>query len=62
MSYETTADNALERAKQNINDAITNLQIVTNPFTEGNKNYKETFIENVEEVLSELYKVRRKLK
>lgn len=61
MSVQTKAHEARDRARENINDAIDSLSIFLDPNTYRHDNFRDYYIEQAEEFLMQLIKMRRKL-
>ena len=62
MGVTTTADEKLQSAKDHIGDAVKDLREFLDPDTWGNADYKEEFLEEVEQVYVKLCKIKRKMK
>lgn len=61
MSVTTTADEKIRKAKDLISDAYKELLIVLVEDTWGHNEFREGYIDEVEEVAMELLKLKRKL-
>lgn len=61
MSVRTTADEYLDLVKDNITDAIRNLEKVTSIDTWGNDEYSDEYIELLSKYLLELKNMKRKI-
>jgi len=57
----TTADEKITKAKDLISDAYKELLIVLDEDTWGHKDFKDGYIDTVQEVAMELLKLKRKL-
>lgn len=61
MSVETTADEKIRKAKELISEAYKELLIVLDDETWRHNEFKEGYIDEVQQVVMELLKLKRKL-
>ena len=57
----TTAQEKLESARNSVEQAYKDLLVFLNSDTWGHKDYNDLFIDHIQEVSSDLLKVKRKL-
>ena len=61
MGVQTTADDKIDEAREHIKQAYKCLIEVVDEDTWGSKDYKESYIEKIEGVVTDLRKMSRKL-
>lgn len=58
MSVNTEAENALDSAKENLNDAITNLSRIVCDRVYGSNDYKDEYLSKIKKAFFDLISVR----
>ena len=61
MSVNTTADDCILKAQELISEARKELLIVLNEDTWGHRDFKEGYIEEVHQIVSDLLKIKKRL-
>ena len=61
MAVRTTADEILDRVKDNLNKAQKELLLILDTDTWGSDNYSKEYIETLEEILLALSRIKRDL-
>lgn len=61
MSVTTTADDKIREAKENLSNAYKALMIVLDDDTWGHNEFREGYMDEVQEVAMDILKLKRKL-
>jgi len=62
MGVTTTADEKIEKVRDNISDSIKDLREFLDPDTPGHEGYHQDYIDELGEVYLDLCKIKKKLK